>query len=102
MSIKKAFLKQNKCKVSFVISSEDGKEYAEASLVGEFNNWDVNADKMKKLKKDGSFSIQKTFEMGKEYQFKYLLGGEKWMNESEADKQVPSGYEGYENSVLVL
>lgn len=102
MSIKKTQLKQNKCKVNFAISSKDGKEFAEASLVGDFNNWDVNVDKMKKLKKDGSFSIQMTFEMGKEYQFKYFLGGEKWMIEEEADKQVASGYEGYENSVLVL
>ena len=57
---------------------------------------------MKKLKKDGSFSIQKTFETGKEYQFKYFLDGKVWLNDSEADKQVASGYVGYENSVIVL
>ena len=102
MSIKKATLKQNKCKVNFSISSVDGKEFENASLVGDFNNWDAEADKMKKLKKDGSFSIQKTFDEGKEYQFKYLLDGKVWMNELEADKQVASGYVGYENSVLSL
>jgi len=102
MSIKKTVFKQNKCKVNFGISSVDGKGFTEASLVGDFNNWDVNANKMKKLKKDGSFSIQKTFETGKEYQFKYFLDGKVWLNDSEADKQVASGYVGYENSVIVL
>jgi 1,4-alpha-glucan branching enzyme len=102
MSIKKTALKQNKCKVNFSISSVDGNEFENASLVGDFNNWDAEADKMKKLKKDGSFSLQKTFDGEKEYQFKYLLDGKVWMNELEADKQVPSGYVGYKNSVISL
>jgi len=102
MSIKKTQLKSNRSKVSFKISAEAAKEFSNASLVGDFNNWDVSKDEMKKLKKDGSFSIQKTFESGKEYQFKYLLDGKNWINEPETDKLVATQFADSQNSVVVL
>ncbi len=102
MSIKKTELKSGKIKVTFKISGEASENFANASLVGDFNNWDKSADKMKKLKKDGSFSIQKTFESGKEYQFKYLLRTENWMNETESDKFVDTQFDDSQNSVIVL
>ena len=40
-----------------------------------FNNWDKSANRMKKLVKDGSFSVVVDLEVGKEYEFKYLLDG---------------------------
>ena len=102
MSIKKKELKSKKWKVSFNISHEVASQFSNAALVGDFNNWDASKDKMKKLKKDGSFSIQKTFESGKEYQFKYLLDGEKWINEPEADKFSETQFTDSKNSVLVF
>ena len=102
MSIKKTVLKKNKCKVSFKISADVAKQFTKASLVGDFNNWDESADEMKKLKKDGSFSLQKTFESGKEYQFKYLLDGQNWLNEPENDKLVPTQFADSQNSVFVI
>lgn len=102
MSIKKNVLKSNKCKVSFKIGAEAAKDFGSASLVGDFNNWDPSKEVMKKLKKDGSFSIQKTFEAGKEYQFKYVLDGSNWSNDPEADKFAATEYADSQNSVLVL
>lgn len=102
MSITKKALKSNKCKVSFKIDAKAAKDFASASLVGDFNNWDPSKEVMKKLKKDGSFSIQKTLDVGKEYQFKYVLDGSQWSNEPEADKFAPTEYADSQNSVLVL
>lgn len=102
MSIKKTELKSGKIKVTFRIPSEFAENFATASLVGDFNNWNKKVDKMKKLKKDGSFSLQKTFESGKEYQFKYLLGSNNWMNETESDKFANTEFEDSQNSVIIL
>ncbi|MDA3861555.1 MAG: isoamylase early set domain-containing protein [Melioribacteraceae bacterium] len=102
MSITKTILKSNKSKVIFKISAEAAKDFANASLVGDFNNWDASKDQMKKLKKDGSFSIQKTFESGKEYQFKYLLDAENWINEPEQDGVVETEFADSQNSVVML
>lgn len=102
MSIKKTELKSGKFKVNFKIDSKSTKSFANASLVGDFNNWDASKDQMKKLKKDGSFSIQKTLEGGKEYQFKYVLDKENWINEPEADRLVPTQFADSQNSVVAL
>ncbi|MDX1655300.1 MAG: isoamylase early set domain-containing protein, partial [Candidatus Competibacteraceae bacterium] len=48
---------------------------------------------------DGSFTVTVNLESGKEYQFRYLLDGERWENDWEADKYVPAG--GHDNSVVV-
>ncbi len=102
MSINKKALKSNKYKVSFKIDANEAKDFSNASLVGDFNNWDPSKDVMRKLKKDGSFSIQKTLEAGKEYQFKYVLDGNNWSNDPNADKFVPTEYADSQNGVLVL
>ena len=102
MSINKKELKSNKYKVSFKIEAESAKSFSNASLVGDFNNWDQSKDVMKKLKKDGSFSLQKTLEAGKEYQFKYVLDEKQWSNDPEADKFAATEYVDSQNSVLVL
>ncbi len=38
---------------------------------------------------------------GKEYQFKYLIDGDSWMNEKEADKLVANQFQ-TTNSVIIL
>ncbi len=103
MSIKKQYFKtKDVCKVTFRIPKEIGNDFKKASLVGDFNNWDHSAHKMKKLKKDGSFSIIVELEKGREYQFRYLLNGEQWTNEADADKHVTTPFGDSENSVLNL
>ena len=103
MSVKKQYFKtKDTCKVTFRIPKEIGKDFKTASLVGDFNNWDHNADKMKKLKKDGAFSATLELDKGREYQFRYLLDGQHWTNEADADKQVTTHFGDSENSVLYL
>ena len=103
MSIQKKILKSKPvCKVTFRIPPEIGENYKTASVVGDFNSWNHKKHRMTKLKKDGSFSIILDLETGKEYQFRYLLDGKEWSNDSQADKHVTTHFGDSENSVLVL
>jgi 1,4-alpha-glucan branching enzyme len=102
MSIKKQHLKTKPiCKVSFRISEDTGQSANQATVVGDFNNWDPSATPMKKLK-SGAFTVTLDLDAGKEYQFRYLLDGENWHNDEEADQYAPSTYHGTENSVIAV
>ncbi|MGD9930967.1 MAG: isoamylase early set domain-containing protein [Mangrovibacterium sp.] len=102
MSIKKQYLKTNgTCKVTFKLKEDIGN-VERVQIPGEFNNWDLNCEPMKKLK-SGGFSQTLNLETGKSYQFRYLINGSVWENEPEADQFVPNGISpGEENSVIEL
>ncbi|MCP5063312.1 MAG: glycoside hydrolase [Ignavibacteriae bacterium] len=103
MSVSKKYLKSKPiCKVTFRIPVETGRDYKTASLVGDFNNWDHKANRMKKLVKDGSFSIVVNLEKDAEYQFRYLLDGNEWANEIEAEKHITTHFGDSQNSIIVL
>ncbi len=70
-------------------------------IVGDFNNWNTNANPMKKLK-DGDYSIELDLEPGREYQFRYLIDELKWENDRSADKYVKSVYGDCDNSVVIV
>jgi 1,4-alpha-glucan branching enzyme len=101
MSIEKKFLKAKPvCKVKF---SLDGEHYTAASsilLVGDFNNWQIGETPLKKAK-TGGWSVSLDLETGRAYQFRYLIDGNNWVNDPEADSFTPSGF-GSENSVINL
>ncbi|MEO6130543.1 MAG: isoamylase early set domain-containing protein [Saprospiraceae bacterium] len=102
MSLKKQFSKSKPvCKVTFTVEAEMINGGKEVAILGEFNNWDPSEDTMKKLK-DGSFSKTIELEVGHEYQFRYLVDGERWVNEKAADKYTHSGVAAEENSVVAL
>ena len=103
MSIKKKLNKANTlCTITFTIPKEIGKKYKKAHLVGDFNNWNTQATPMNKNKRDGSFTLTLELDTKNEYQFRYLLDGEFWLNENEADKLIPTYFQDSENSVLYL
>lgn len=102
MSIKKQFLKSKPvCKVSFKLSKAQVNNASKVSLVGDFNNWDINTDEFSKLK-DGSFSYSLELESGKEYHFRYVADGSEWFNDDEADRFEASGQGDAHNGVLSL
>jgi pyruvate/2-oxoglutarate dehydrogenase complex dihydrolipoamide acyltransferase (E2) component len=68
--------------------------------LGDFNNWNVtNAISLKK-QKDGSFQTTIELEAGKEYQYRFLVNGETWVNAWDAPKYVATPF-GSENSVVI-
>jgi len=97
--IKKQFLKSKPvCKATFTFPVEAAPEAETVEILGDFNNWKEGV-KMKK-QKNGIFKAIVNLETGKEYQFRYLIDGETWENDWEADKYVTTPY-GTENSVVV-
>ena len=101
MSITKKPLKSKPfCKVTFKLSKKDVKSANTVHVVGDFNKWELTSP-MKKNSK-GGFTLTLDLASGKDQQFRYLIDGTKWVNESEADKQVATEFEDAQNSVLEL
>ncbi len=96
---KKNYSKSGKiCRVTFKCNNTEGAE--NALLVGDFNTWSLHENPMKKLK-NGSFSVTLSLQAGNSYQFRYVLDGDTWRNDEEADSYVPNEY-GEENSVVTV
>jgi 1,4-alpha-glucan branching enzyme len=102
MATKKQYLKSRPvCKTKFVLPQEATKAAKTVYIVGDFNDWKVNASPMKKLK-NGSFTIVIDLPVGKEYQYRYLIDGTNWENDWDADKYVPNPYGDGDNSVVII
>lgn len=102
MSLSKKYLKSRPVsKVTFRLPREAAAGIDQACLVGEFNGWDPSATRMQKLK-SGEFKVTVDLEVGREYQYRYLLDGQTWTNDEAADRYVPAGVPGADNSVVVV
>jgi 1,4-alpha-glucan branching enzyme len=101
MSIRKRYLnKDSFCTVTFSLSKAGAGAANAVYLVGDFNGWDREANPLKR-QKNGSFAASLTLERGREYQFRYLLDGERWQNDWKADKYLRNEY-GDDNSVVIV
>jgi 1,4-alpha-glucan branching enzyme len=101
MGIKKQYLKNKPaCKVTFTLPREAAGAAKSVHVVGDFNDWSINANPMRKLK-DGTFTATVTIKNSGHYQFRYLLDGVLWENDWGADKYLPNEF-GSDNSVLVV
>ena len=100
MSLKKQYLKSKPiCKVTFKLKASEANNAGTAKLVGDFNAWDIQGEPMKKLK-NGDFTQTVNMPAEAEYQFRYLLDGENWENDWEADAYLPSPVSFDDNSVV--
>lgn len=68
-------------------------------ILGLNSDWE-NSIIMSK-KKDGSFTCDVSLPKNSEHEFKYRIDEKIWVNEPEADKEVPNAFGG-SNSVIVL
>lgn len=89
------------CKVIFKVPREAARGANSIMVVGDFNNWSIKDNPMKKLK-SGEFKLELDLEAKREYQFRYLIDEKIWENDWEADKYVRSEYGNCENSVVVV
>lgn len=102
MAIKKKYFKtKEECKVTLTLPVEAANDANKVVVVGDFNNWSDSSHPMKKYK-SGEYKVSLSLEKGKEYQFRYLIDGEAYENDWEADKYVQSPVSTEENSVMVL
>jgi len=92
---KKYFKTKDECEVTFEVENDGAKSMA---LVSEANEW--KPVKMSKRRKDGKFYTRIRLPKEGQFQFRYLVDGENWMNDSEADAYVANEFGG-RNSVVV-
>ena len=89
--------KDNKVKVTFVLPYDP--EQANISVVGDFNNWTPESNKLVK-RSNGTCSASISLDPGQRYLFRYLAGEDSWFNDDEADG-YEMGEHGTENCVLL-
>ena len=86
------------CRVTFRLPAE--VEAKEAALCGEFNDWDAEANPMKQLK-SGDFSTTVSLDAGNTYRYRFLLDGERWENDWDAEAYAPNEF-GAEDSLITV
>jgi 1,4-alpha-glucan branching enzyme len=101
MSLKKQIdAKKQVCKVTFTLTKEMSSSVNRANLAGDFNDWNIDSIPMKQLK-GGEFSVSIDLKKGAEYQYKYFIDGNDWLNDIAADKYVENKFQ-TENSVVIV
>ena len=101
--IKKVYSKSKKvCKTTFSLPKEAVSGAKEVNLLGEFNNWDYNEPVVMKKSKDGSFAATVELPMGRRYEFRYLIDGQRWENDWAADEYVFIPQFNIDNSVVFV
>jgi len=102
MTLTKRYLKSRPvCKVTFRLSKSVVQSAAHVHLVGEFNQWNILATPMKRLK-NGDFTLTLDLEPNRAYQFRYLINQVRWENDENADKYVPTPFGDCDNSVVIV
>lgn len=98
--ITKKFLKSKPvCKATFTLPVEAAPTAEKVAIVGEFNEWNTENGIAMKKQKNGLFKATVELDTNKEYQFRYLIDGETWENDWEADNYIATPF-GTENSVV--
>lgn len=102
MPVAKRYLKSKPvAKCTFKLPKDIAPSASDVMVVGDFTNWLEEPVPMKKLK-TGDFKAELDIETGKDYQYRFLIDGEHWENDSQADGYVQVPELGVENSVLQL
>ena len=100
-SLRKQYIKSGSvCRVTFRLPKDAAKGARVVSLVGDFNNWSIEATPMAALK-NGEFAVTIDLESGRDYRFRYLIGGKIWENDWNADRYEANIY-GSDDSVVVV
>lgn len=71
-----------KTKVTFTLPAANIIGADECVLLGEFNNWNLEEGYYLKKQPDGSMKVDVELTAGKDYQYRYLLGNGRWVNDN--------------------
>lgn len=91
---KRRFAKEKTVKVTFSLPAETAQQ--SVRLVAEFNGWEGTA---LLRQKDGSWKTTVALEAGRDYEFRYLVDDERWVNDPAADRYTRNPF-GEDNSVV--
>ena len=100
-SLRKQYMKSGSvCRVTFRLPKKAAEGAKVVSLVGDFNNWSIEATPMAALK-NGEFAVTLDLEAGRDYRFRYLINGTIWENDWNADRYEANIF-GSDDSVVVV
>ncbi len=95
--IKRSYFNDGKtCRVTF--RYRPNEDVNTVHLVTDLDGWDTSARPMVR-RKDGYFSTSLTLSQGGRVQFRYVVNGQRWVNDDHADEHVQNEY-GESNSVV--
>lgn len=95
---KSYYSNDRQCRVTFRVSPDGPAD--SVHLVSEIDDWDTSARPLSR-RKDGSFSASIALRPGNRYRFRYLIDGERWINDDQADDYVTNDYGGTDSVVEV-
>ncbi|OGJ89877.1 MAG: glycoside hydrolase [Candidatus Raymondbacteria bacterium RifOxyC12_full_50_8] len=102
MSLKKEPIKgKPQVKVTFTLPKELTESVKSVALVGDFNEWNPKTTAMKKLPR-GGYYVSLNLQKGRNYQFRYLLDGGRWLNDPAADAYAFSSFAHTDNCVVTV
>ena len=84
-------------KVTFELPADAAQE--SVAVVGDFNDWSADKDKMKLDKKKGIWTKSVSLKPNNSYQFRYYVDGREWRNDDGADRYVANEFAS-ENGVI--
>ena len=82
--------------VHFSLEAPDAESVA---VVGDWNDWDPEAQPLQDLNGDGVWELSIKIDRSGEYKYQFLVNGEKWIPDPEAPLKVKDGFGGT-NSIL--
>jgi 1,4-alpha-glucan branching enzyme len=84
--------------VAITFELDPGVAANTVAVAGDFNGWSTDANPMER-RADGGFHITVLVAPGREYRFRYVLDGDRWVNAWDADDYAPNDFGG-EDSVV--
>jgi len=89
-----------KCTVTFRLLRETTRNVRNVAIAGDFNDWDASRSPMTRLE-NGDFVISIELGSNREYRFKYLVDGQRWVNDPYADK-FARNERGTKDSIVIV
>ena len=84
--------------VTFTLPAE--VQAGTVALCGEFNDWSAEDTQLERGS-DASWQATIALEPGRSYRYRYLLDGQRWENDGQADRQVPNALGSIDSVVVV-
>lgn len=89
----------NLAKVDFTLQLSNGKVRSVA-IVGDFNNWNPDANQLKDPEGNGIWSTSLTLRPGR-YEYMFIINGEEWITDPKAHRYTQDGF-GNKNAIIEL
>lgn len=92
---KRFFKTKEEVEVTFELAADQVE--TSAAIVADFLDWQPT--EMKKVAKTKSYKFKTRLPKDSQFEFRYLVDNEKWVNDSAADQYQPNDF-GEENSIV--